>query len=164
MLLCKNTAWYNLFTFIKHKLSTENIWHAHQHLLKSSLVCFPFQFLVSHGGNSSCIFRSLVSIDVQGEVYLGWTSFLSSSAVTCDNSDYLYVLQIAAVLRRRKKDYYIKRLLPEILRSSSFLTANGGLYIVFFCILRLVCVYAHTLSYCTIVVFLFLDSQLPIRG
>eukprot|EP00064_Thunnus_orientalis_P010734 superscaffoldBa00001484_g10761 len=43
---------------------------------------------------------------------------------------------IAAVLRRRKKDYYIKRLLPEILQSSSFLTANGGLYIVFFCILR----------------------------
>ncbi|XP_071770999.2 transmembrane protein 135 [Centroberyx gerrardi] len=43
---------------------------------------------------------------------------------------------IAAILRRRKKDYYLKRLLPEILRSSSFLTANGGLYIVFFCILR----------------------------
>uniref|UniRef100_A0A673ALX8 Transmembrane protein 135 n=1 Tax=Sphaeramia orbicularis TaxID=375764 RepID=A0A673ALX8_9TELE len=43
---------------------------------------------------------------------------------------------IAAVLRRRKKDYYFKRLLPEILRSTSFLTANGGLYIVFFCILR----------------------------
>ncbi|GAA6232149.1 transmembrane protein 135 [Lates japonicus] len=43
---------------------------------------------------------------------------------------------IAAVLRRRKKDYYLKRLLPEILWSTSFLTANGGLYIVFFCILR----------------------------
>lgn len=50
----------------------------------------------------------------------------------------LFVLQIAAVLRRRKKDYYLKRLLPEILWSTSFLTANGGLYIVFFCILRLV--------------------------
>lgn len=47
------------------------------------------------------------------------------------------VMQIAAILRRRKKDYYLKRLLPEILRSTSFLTANGGLYIVFFCILRL---------------------------
>lgn len=47
-------------------------------------------------------------------------------------------LQIAAVLRRRKKDYYLKRLIPEILWSTSFLTANGGLYIVFFCILRLV--------------------------
>lgn len=46
------------------------------------------------------------------------------------------VLQIAAILRRRKKDYYLKRLLPEILWSTSFLTANGGLYIVFFCILR----------------------------
>lgn len=47
-------------------------------------------------------------------------------------------MQIAAVLRRRKKDYYLKRLIPEILWSTSFLTANGGLYIVFFCILRLV--------------------------
>lgn len=46
--------------------------------------------------------------------------------------------QIAAVLRRRKKDYYLKRLIPEILWSTTFLTANGGLYIVFFCILRLV--------------------------
>uniref|UniRef100_A0A667XXP6 Transmembrane protein 135 n=1 Tax=Myripristis murdjan TaxID=586833 RepID=A0A667XXP6_9TELE len=46
----------------------------------------------------------------------------------------LYV--IAAILRRKKRDYYIKRLLPEILWSTSFLTANGGLYIVFFCILR----------------------------
>lgn len=46
------------------------------------------------------------------------------------------VLQIAAVLRRRKKDYYLKRLLPEIFWSCSFLTANGGLYIAFFCILR----------------------------
>ncbi|XP_033834784.1 transmembrane protein 135 [Periophthalmus magnuspinnatus] len=42
----------------------------------------------------------------------------------------------AAVLRRRKKDYYFKRLIPEILQSTSFLTANGGLYIVFFCVLR----------------------------
>ncbi|XP_029106406.1 transmembrane protein 135 [Scleropages formosus] len=46
----------------------------------------------------------------------------------------LYV--IAAILRKRKKDYYLKRLLPEILQSTSFLTANGGLYIAFFCILR----------------------------
>lgn len=44
--------------------------------------------------------------------------------------------QIAAILRRRKKDYYLKRLIPEILQSTSFLTANGGLYILFFCILR----------------------------
>ncbi|XP_061073174.1 transmembrane protein 135-like [Conger conger] len=43
---------------------------------------------------------------------------------------------IAAILRRRKKDYYLKQLLPEILQSTSFLTANGGLYIAFFCILR----------------------------
>uniref|UniRef100_A0AAR2LUD0 Transmembrane protein 135 n=1 Tax=Pygocentrus nattereri TaxID=42514 RepID=A0AAR2LUD0_PYGNA len=43
---------------------------------------------------------------------------------------------IAAILRRRKKDYYKKRLIPEIMQSTSFLTANGGLYIAFFCILR----------------------------
>uniref|UniRef100_UPI00398F6177 transmembrane protein 135 isoform X2 n=1 Tax=Pristiophorus japonicus TaxID=55135 RepID=UPI00398F6177 len=46
----------------------------------------------------------------------------------------LYI--IAAILRRRKLDYYIHKLLPEILQSTSFLTANGGLYIMFFCILR----------------------------
>lgn len=51
---------------------------------------------------------------------------------------HLHVLQIAAVLRRKKRDYYLKRLLPEILWSTSFLTTNGGLYIVFFCIFRLV--------------------------
>ncbi|XP_070773231.1 transmembrane protein 135 [Enoplosus armatus] len=49
---------------------------------------------------------------------------------------YVPLYLIAAVLRRRKKDYYLKRLLPEILWSTSFLTANGGLYIVFFCIIR----------------------------
>ncbi|KAK6485966.1 transmembrane protein 135-like [Huso huso] len=43
---------------------------------------------------------------------------------------------IAAILRRRKKEYYLYRLLPEILQSASFLTTNGGLYIAFFCILR----------------------------
>lgn len=46
----------------------------------------------------------------------------------------LYI--IAAILRRRKLDYYTHKLLPEILQSTSFLTANGGLYIMFFCILR----------------------------
>ncbi|XP_036450779.1 transmembrane protein 135 [Colossoma macropomum] len=43
---------------------------------------------------------------------------------------------IAAILRRKKKDYYKKRLIPEIMQSTSFLTANGGLYIAFFCLLR----------------------------
>ncbi|XP_018408757.1 PREDICTED: transmembrane protein 135 isoform X2 [Nanorana parkeri] len=43
---------------------------------------------------------------------------------------------VAALLRRRKLDYYMHRLLPELLRSTSFLTANGSLYIAFFCILR----------------------------
>uniref|UniRef100_A0A8C6ISY8 Transmembrane protein 135 n=1 Tax=Melopsittacus undulatus TaxID=13146 RepID=A0A8C6ISY8_MELUD len=43
---------------------------------------------------------------------------------------------IAAILRKRKLDYYLYKLLPEILQSTSFLTANGTLYIVCFCILR----------------------------
>ncbi|MEJ1272794.1 frizzled class receptor 4 [Cricetulus griseus] len=44
--------------------------------------------------------------------------------------------KIAAVLRKRKLEYYLYKLLPEILQSASFLTANGALYITFFCILR----------------------------
>ncbi|NWT49671.1 TM135 protein, partial [Erythrocercus mccallii] len=43
---------------------------------------------------------------------------------------------IAAILRKRKLDYYLYKLLPEILQSTSFLTANGTLYIACFCILR----------------------------
>uniref|UniRef100_S4RQV3 Transmembrane protein 135 n=1 Tax=Petromyzon marinus TaxID=7757 RepID=S4RQV3_PETMA len=43
---------------------------------------------------------------------------------------------IAALLRRRKRDYYLYRLLPELSRSVAFLSANGGLYIASFCILR----------------------------
>ncbi|XP_069890918.1 transmembrane protein 135 isoform X2 [Dipodomys merriami] len=43
---------------------------------------------------------------------------------------------IAAILRKRKLDYYLYRLLPEILQSASFLTANGSLYITLFCLFR----------------------------
>ncbi|KFW84624.1 Transmembrane protein 135 [Manacus vitellinus] len=43
----------------------------------------------------------------------------------------------AAILRKRKLDYYLYKLLPEILQSTSFLTANGTLYIACFCILSL---------------------------
>lgn len=70
------------------------------------------------------IFKVALS-GIAGEIKCVW------AAVVC-----AVVLQIAAVLRRRKKDYYLKRLLPEIFWSCSFLTANGGLYIVSFCILR----------------------------
>ncbi|XP_017273420.1 transmembrane protein 135 [Kryptolebias marmoratus] len=61
---------------------------------------------------------------------------VTSGALEVSFKIYALLYLIAAILRRRKKDYYLKRLLPEILRSTSFLTANGGLYIVFFCILR----------------------------
>ncbi|XP_068832726.1 transmembrane protein 135 isoform X4 [Capricornis sumatraensis] len=44
--------------------------------------------------------------------------------------------KIAAILRKRKLDYYLHKLLPEILQSASFLTANGALFMAFFCILR----------------------------
>uniref|UniRef100_A0A673HPI7 Transmembrane protein 135 n=1 Tax=Sinocyclocheilus rhinocerous TaxID=307959 RepID=A0A673HPI7_9TELE len=66
------------------------------------------------------------------------TSTLQVTAGALEVSFKIYapLYLIAAILRRRKKDYYKKRLLPEILQSTSFLTANGGLYIAFFCILR----------------------------
>ncbi|XP_034034251.1 transmembrane protein 135 [Thalassophryne amazonica] len=76
---------------------------------------------IGHTWNPSCV-RSAV------DVTLG--------ALEVSLKIYVPLYLIAAVLRRRKKDYYLKRLLPEILQSTSFLTANGGLYIVFFCILR----------------------------
>ncbi|XP_071077575.1 transmembrane protein 135 isoform X2 [Desmodus rotundus] len=49
---------------------------------------------------------------------------------------YIPLYLIAAILRKRKIDYYLHKLLPEILQSASFLTANGALYMAFFCILR----------------------------
>ncbi|KAF7665259.1 hypothetical protein LDENG_00142150 [Lucifuga dentata] len=76
---------------------------------------------IGHTWNPSCV-QSAVDI--------------TRGALEVSFKIYAPLYMIAAVLRRRKKDYYIKRLLPEILQSTSFLTANGGLYIVFFCILR----------------------------
>ncbi|XP_013858672.1 transmembrane protein 135 [Austrofundulus limnaeus] len=61
---------------------------------------------------------------------------VTSGALEVSFKIYAPLYLIAAILRRKKKDYYLKKLLPEILTSTSFLTANGGLYIVFFCILR----------------------------
>uniref|UniRef100_A0A674NZG6 Transmembrane protein 135 n=1 Tax=Takifugu rubripes TaxID=31033 RepID=A0A674NZG6_TAKRU len=76
---------------------------------------------IGHTWNPSCLQSAL---DV------------SRSALEVSFKIYVPLYLIAAVLRRRKKDYYLKRLIPEILWSTTFLTANGGLYIVFFCILR----------------------------
>uniref|UniRef100_A0A4W4FMB1 Transmembrane protein 135 n=1 Tax=Electrophorus electricus TaxID=8005 RepID=A0A4W4FMB1_ELEEL len=61
---------------------------------------------------------------------------VTAGALEASFKIYAPLYLIAALLRRRKKDYYKKRLIPEILQSTSFLTANGGLYIAFFCILR----------------------------
>uniref|UniRef100_A0AAX7UZN1 Transmembrane protein 135 n=1 Tax=Astatotilapia calliptera TaxID=8154 RepID=A0AAX7UZN1_ASTCA len=61
---------------------------------------------------------------------------VTRSALEVSFKIYAPLYLIAAVLRRRKKDYYLKRLIPEIFWSTSFLTTNGGLFIVFFCILR----------------------------
>uniref|UniRef100_A0A8C7YHA7 Transmembrane protein 135 n=1 Tax=Oryzias sinensis TaxID=183150 RepID=A0A8C7YHA7_9TELE len=61
---------------------------------------------------------------------------ITSAALDVSFKIYAPLYLIAAILRRRKKDYYVKRLLPEILWSTSFLTANGGLFLVFFCIFR----------------------------
>ncbi|CAH2225566.1 transmembrane 135 isoform X1 [Pelobates cultripes] len=66
------------------------------------------------------------------------TSYLQITRSALEESFKIYapLYLIAAILRRRKLDYYIHRLLPELLRSTSFLTTNGSLYIAFFCILR----------------------------
>ncbi|KAJ3589460.1 hypothetical protein NHX12_010305 [Muraenolepis orangiensis] len=76
---------------------------------------------IGHTWNTSCVQSAL-------EVTRG--------ALEVSFKIYAPLYLIAAILKRKKKDYYIKRLLPEILLSTSFLGANGGLYIVFFCILR----------------------------
>ncbi|XP_046374301.2 transmembrane protein 135-like isoform X1 [Haliotis rufescens] len=46
----------------------------------------------------------------------------------------LYLL--AAILRKKGKSYYLKKLLPETLQSSFFLTVNGTLFLSFFCLWR----------------------------
>ncbi|KAJ8412614.1 hypothetical protein AAFF_G00129500 [Aldrovandia affinis] len=76
---------------------------------------------IGHTWNTSCA-RSTLQV--------------TAGALEVSFKIYAPLYLIAAILRRRKKDYYLKRLLPEILQSTSFLTANGGLYIAFFCILR----------------------------
>ncbi|XP_036282143.1 transmembrane protein 135 isoform X2 [Pipistrellus kuhlii] len=65
-------------------------------------------------------------------------SFLQITGGALEESLRIYIplYLIAAILRKRKLDYYLHRLLPEILQSASFLTANGALYMAFFCILR----------------------------
>ncbi|XP_078122206.1 transmembrane protein 135 [Sander vitreus] len=76
---------------------------------------------IGHTWNPSCV-QSAVDV--------------AKGALEVSFKIYAPLYLIAAVLRRRKKDYYLKKLLPEILWSTSFLATNGSLYIVFFCILR----------------------------
>uniref|UniRef100_A0A2K6SI33 Transmembrane protein 135 n=1 Tax=Saimiri boliviensis boliviensis TaxID=39432 RepID=A0A2K6SI33_SAIBB len=65
-------------------------------------------------------------------------SFLQITGGALEESLKIYapLYLIAAILRKRKLDYYLHKLLPEILQSASFLTANGALFMAFFCILR----------------------------
>ncbi|XP_028903594.1 transmembrane protein 135 isoform X2 [Ornithorhynchus anatinus] len=65
-------------------------------------------------------------------------SFLQITRGALEESLKIYapLYLIAAILRKRKLEYYLHKLLPEILQSASFLTANGALYMAFFCILR----------------------------
>ncbi|KAJ1065924.1 hypothetical protein K5549_012912 [Capra hircus] len=67
-----------------------------------------------------------------------WLSFLHITRGALEESLRIYapLYLIAAILRKRKLDYYLHKLLPEILQSASFLTANGALFMAFFCILR----------------------------
>ncbi|XP_063059076.1 transmembrane protein 135 [Engraulis encrasicolus] len=84
--------------------------------------CIPHNcYEIGHTWNPSCTLSTLQ---------------VTAGALEVSFKIYAPLYLIAAILRRRKKDYYLKRLLPEILQSTSFLTANGGLYIAFFCILR----------------------------
>ncbi|CAL1534635.1 unnamed protein product [Lymnaea stagnalis] len=43
---------------------------------------------------------------------------------------------LAGILRRRGPSYYVKKVIPETLRSSVFLTINGTLFITMFCVWR----------------------------
>ncbi|XP_044524149.1 transmembrane protein 135 isoform X2 [Gracilinanus agilis] len=65
-------------------------------------------------------------------------SFLQITRGALEESLKIYapLYLIAAILRKRKLEYYLHKLLPEIIQSASFLTANGALYMAFFCILR----------------------------
>ncbi|XP_023414303.2 transmembrane protein 135 isoform X1 [Loxodonta africana] len=65
-------------------------------------------------------------------------SFLQITGGALEESLKIYapLYLIAAILRKRKLDYYLHKLLPEILQSASFLTTNGALYMAFFCIFR----------------------------
>lgn len=49
----------------------------------------------------------------------------------------LYVL--AAILKKRGKKYYLKKLIPEILQSTIFLATNAFSFVAFFCFWRYVC-------------------------
>ncbi|XP_059140760.1 transmembrane protein 135-like isoform X2 [Physella acuta] len=56
---------------------------------------------------------------------------------------------VAGLFKRRGLDYYIKKLIPETLRSSIFLTINGTLFITMFCVWRtmLGCMFLLTTSF-----------------
>ncbi|XP_046374302.2 transmembrane protein 135-like isoform X2 [Haliotis rufescens] len=62
----------------------------------------------------------------------------------------LYLL--AAILRKKGKSYYLKKLLPETLQSSFFLTVNGTLFLSFFCLWRKLagCYYYYNAFICGI--------------
>ncbi len=46
------------------------------------------------------------------------------------------ILQIATLLRRKGWEYVKKELLHEVLRSTTFLSLNGGLFATFLCLTR----------------------------
>ncbi|KAK6171259.1 hypothetical protein SNE40_019486 [Patella caerulea] len=43
---------------------------------------------------------------------------------------------IAAIIKKKGKDYYLKKFIPETLRSSIFLTINGFMFVASFCLWR----------------------------
>ncbi|XP_046583292.1 transmembrane protein 135-like [Haliotis rubra] len=77
------------------------------------------------------------------EIGHGWTPYcvqasLDVSKIVFQEAFKLYgsLYLLAAILRKRGKSYFVKRLLPETLQSSIFLSVNGTLFLTFFCLWR----------------------------
>ncbi|KAK2143274.1 hypothetical protein LSH36_858g00055 [Paralvinella palmiformis] len=72
-----------------------------------------------------------------------WTPHCSQAFTDIAIDAFKYALKVygtlyllAAIIRRKKKSYYLKKLIPETIRSSVFLSTNGCLFIGAFCLWR----------------------------
>lgn len=72
-----------------------------------------------------------------------WSSSCSLSAIDVFLNCFKYALRlyaplyfISGVMTRKRKEYFMKKLVKEILQSSLFLATNGGMMVVMFCTFR----------------------------